>query len=102
MRINNLRARSTLAVVAVACLSACGPSVETSATIQPEHDTSSGRLTKLSHDANGNGKLDTIAMMDGAKVVRVEVDEDENGTVDRWEYYTPSDRPGPNGQAPDV
>jgi hypothetical protein len=99
MACNKLQA--LIAAVAVACLTACGPATETSSGITPEYDKQSGRLSKLAHDSNGNGKPDTVAVMDGNRVVRVEADEDENGTVDRWEYYTSSSQ-ATSGQAPDV
>ena len=99
---NHLWLLLILGPVAAASLAACSPSAETSAVIQPEYDKHTGRLTKLAHDSNGNGKSDTVAVMDGPRVVRVEADEDENGTVDRWEYYTPSSQIAPTGQAPDV
>jgi predicted nucleotidyltransferase len=38
-------------------------------------------------DANVNGKIDTWSYMDGARIVRIEVDQDEDGTIDRWEHY---------------
>ena len=99
---NNLRVRWFLAGFAVLSLTACSPSAETAAVIHPEYDQQSGKLTKLAHDSNANGKFDTVAMMDGNRVVRVEADEDENGTVDRWELYTSSGEASPIGQSPDV
>jgi hypothetical protein len=82
---------------------ACQRPAEAPPTITPDYDKGTGKLTRLSHDTNGNGKLDTVALMDGGRVVRVEADEDENGTVDRWEYYTSN--PGQTtgaGQSADV
>jgi hypothetical protein len=55
--------------------------------IAPEYDKKTGKLTLLKYDSNGNGKVDTWSYMDGARVVRIEIDKDENGTIDRWEYY---------------
>jgi hypothetical protein len=54
--------------------------------VQPEYDTT-GRLTRLTYDRNGDGKIDTWGYMDGARVVRVEMDENGDGQVDRWEYH---------------
>ena len=34
-----------------------------------------------------DGKPNVISYMDGSKFVRIEIDNDENGSVDRWEYY---------------
>jgi hypothetical protein len=41
----------------------------------------------LKYDSNGNGKVDTLSSMDGTRVVRIEIDKDEDGKTDRWEYY---------------
>jgi len=83
---------SALALVSMVA-TACGPAATTteaeSATkkdVQSEYDKS-GRLTRLTYDRNGDGKIDTWGYMDGSRVVRVEVDEDGDGKVDRWEYH---------------
>ena len=55
--------------------------------VQPTYDKTTGKLTKLSYDANSNGKPDTWAFMDGVKLVRLEADENEDSLIDRWEYY---------------
>ncbi len=36
-----------------------------------------------------NGAADSVAHMDGARVLFIEVDDNEDGTTDRWDYYTP-------------
>ena len=51
-----------------------------------------GRLQLLKYDANGNGTFDTFSYMDGARVVRIEIDQDEDGRIDRWEYYDANQR----------
>jgi hypothetical protein len=56
--------------------------------IQPVYDRETGKLTLLKYDANGDGKPDTFSYMDGAQAVRIEIDEDGDGSIDRWEYYT--------------
>lgn len=55
--------------------------------IEPVYDRETGRLQRLNYDANKNGKVDTVSYMDGARVVRVEIDQDEDGSIERWEYY---------------
>ena len=57
----------------------------------------SGRLTRLTYDRNGDGKIDTFGYMDGSRVVRIEVDENGDGKIDRWEYH--ADPKGSNGSA---
>lgn len=54
-----------------------------------EYDKVTGRLTRLEFDANKNGKNDGVSYMDGTRVVRIELDLDENGKVERWDFYTP-------------
>ena len=55
----------------------------------PEYDPLTGKLRLLKYDSDGNGKVDTVSYMDGSRVVRIEIDKDEDGKVDRWEYYGP-------------
>jgi hypothetical protein len=54
--------------------------------IQAKYDDN-GRLKQLFYDRHKNGRVDTVAFMDGARFVRIEIDSDEDGLVDRWEYY---------------
>jgi hypothetical protein len=79
-----------LLAVVVASMTACsrptGPAP--AATYDPE----TGRLTRLSTDTNGNGTFDTVSIMDGARIVRIELDLDENGGIERWDFYTPEGR----------
>lgn len=64
----------------------CGSPPE-SRQIQAQYDTKTGRLHQLTYDSNKNGKPDMFSYMDGTKVLRVEIDKDEDGKIDRWEYY---------------
>jgi hypothetical protein len=34
-----------------------------------------------------NGRHDTVSIMDGARIYYVELDIDENGKADRWDFY---------------
>ena len=56
-------------------------------TTVPTYDTATGKLKELTYDHNKNGKVDTWTQMDGARPVLTRMDRDEDGTVDRWEYY---------------
>jgi hypothetical protein len=58
--------------------------------ITPEYDKKTGKLQLLKYDANGDGTTDTWSYMDGARVVRIEIDKDQDGKIDRWEYYGPN------------
>lgn len=52
-----------------------------------------GRLQRIEYDANGDGKPDNIAYHDGEKSPRrLDVDEDFDGKIDRWEEYDPAGR----------
>ncbi len=46
-----------------------------------------GKLQLLTYDTNGNGRPDTWAYMDGTRIVRVEIDKNEDGVIERREYY---------------
>jgi len=54
-----------------------------------EHDQTTGHLSKIALDANKNGKNDTVSYMDGTRIIRVELDLDENGKTERWDFYRP-------------
>ena len=60
--------------------------------IDPEYDAHTGKLKLLKYDANGNGKVDTWSHMEGARVIRIDIDRDEDGKIDRWEYYDADQR----------
>jgi hypothetical protein len=60
---------------------------EASKRITPEYDKATGKLKLLKYDSDGNGVVDTWSFMDGARVVRIEIDKNEDGKIDRWEYY---------------
>jgi len=53
------------------------------------YDSKTGKLAALSVDSNRNGKVDTVSHMDGTRILRIEVDQDENGRIDRWDFYGP-------------
>jgi hypothetical protein len=55
--------------------------------IEPVYDPKTGKLQLLKYDSNGNGSIDTWSNMDGARAVRIDIDSDEDGKIDRWEYY---------------
>jgi hypothetical protein len=55
--------------------------------IEPAYDKQTGRLQLLNYDSDGDGKVDTVSYMDGARLLRIEIDKDEDGTVERWEHY---------------
>jgi len=80
-----------LSVMTAACRQYASPP-DAAERLRPQYDKTSGRLTRLEYDSDGDHKIDTWGYMDGSRVVRVETDEDEDGRIDRWEYHrtTPS------------
>ena len=60
--------------------------------IEPTYDKNSGKLQLLKYDSKGTGVFDTFSYMDGARVVRVEIDTNGDGKIDRWEYYGPDQK----------
>jgi hypothetical protein len=74
--------------VALALASCADPDKErVKQTTVPTYDKSTGKLTQLTYDRNKNGKVDTWTDMNGTKPLRSRSDLDEDGTIDRWEYY---------------
>ena len=83
--------KAYLVVAAAAAATAIGCSDPEQArikdTTRPTYDKTTGKLTQLTYDANKNGRIDTWTDMDGSRPVRSRIDSDEDGTIDRWEYY---------------
>src|SRR5206468_6408673 len=82
------RMAATILAIALV-LSACSRPPAGQKRMTPEYDPQTGKLRILKYDSDGNGKVDTVSYMDGSRVVRIEIDKDEDGKVDRWEYYGP-------------
>lgn len=73
---------------------ACGGAREATpdaGTAIPVYDPDTGLLQELRSDRDGDGTVDTVARMDGTRIVHIEIDSDNDGQVDRREYYGPSD-----------
>lgn len=87
-----LPALACAALVAGSCVQ--GPdNASARKSVRPDYDSSTGRLTRLAYDSNGDGVEDTWGYMDGARVIRVEGDENGDGRVDRWEFHRAPDAP---------
>lgn len=86
MKNRSLTASEILLSALSLALAGCGSPPE-SKQIQAEYDKDTGRLRQLTYDSNKNGKPDMFSYMDGTKVLRVEIDKDEDGKIDRWEQY---------------
>ena len=81
-----LTAQNILSSALILIVGGCGSAPE-SKQIQAEYDKQSGKLRQLTYDSNKNGRSDSFSYMDGTKVLRVEIDKDEDGKIERWEYY---------------
>jgi hypothetical protein len=55
--------------------------------ISPRYDKTTGKLEQLTYDSDHNGKVDTWTDMAGARPVQSRIDRNEDGKIDRWEYY---------------
>ena len=53
----------------------------------PTYDKTTGKLKQLTFDHNKNGVIDTWTDMDGARPVFTKQDRNEDGRMDRWEYF---------------
>jgi hypothetical protein len=55
--------------------------------VQASYDATTGKLRQLTIDSLKDGKPNITSYMDGTTFVRIEIDSDEDGKIDRWEYY---------------
>jgi hypothetical protein len=58
-------------------------------TVKAVYNKKTGRLELMTYDTNKDNKTDVWSYMDGTRLLRMEIDKDFNGVIDRWEYYTP-------------
>ena len=56
------------------------------------YDKTTNKLLLLTYDRNGNGTVDTWTDMDGGRPLRSRIDLNEDGRIDRWEYYDSAGR----------
>ena len=75
------------ALAATTLLIAAGCSQGTTQGAVAEYDEKSGRLRRVTFDRTQDGRPDTVGVMDGARVEHVELDLDEDGRTDRWDFY---------------
>lgn len=57
-----------------------------------KYDPASGRLNRLDIDHNRDGNIETFSFWDGARILRIEIDADSDGRIDRWEHYGDGNR----------
>ena len=80
-------AGSILAGALGAGCQAAAPTPAAGGRIEPAYDQATGRLTRLSYDSNKDGRHDTWAVMDGARLVTLEADENLVGKIVRGDFY---------------
>ena len=83
---------NTAVVVLALILSSCNRSQAPTKTIEPVYSKKTGLLQELKYDSNANGKFDTFSYMNGAVIERIEIDQNDDGKIDRWEYYGPGQK----------
>lgn len=74
------------ALVASLSAGACG-TTPVEGDISAKYDEKTGKLGQLTVNAGKDGKPDVFSYMDGGIVTRIEIDNNEDGRIDRWEYY---------------
>ena len=80
-----------LAAAVLFASAACSPA-PSDQPVLAKYDQATGKLSQLTVNVERDGKPNVISYMDGTKFVRIEIDADEDGKVDRWEYYGPTQR----------
>jgi hypothetical protein len=78
-------------LTALLTLQACaldGPRTQ----VQAKYDEQTGKLSQLTINAGSDGNPNIVSHMDGTKFVRIEIDTNEDGKTDRWEYYDSGQR----------
>ena len=87
--------RRVVLLLLVAAIAACAPDPEQlriKATSKGTYDPKTGKLTEITYDKNKNGVIDTWVDMDGPRPVAARIDSNEDGKIDRWEYYNQNGR----------
>ena len=82
--------RTLVTAVCLGAASCAGPQKDQQ--VQATYDKETGKLSQLTIDARKDGKPNIYSYMDGTRFVRIEIDKDEDGKIDRWEYYGPDQK----------
>ena len=59
--------------------------------VRKEYDPRTGELRLVVFDSDGNRRVDTWSYMEGERLLRMEVDADEDGRIDRQSSYGPGE-----------
>ena len=84
--------RCGLAAAVCGGVCGCAEPPSRSRTIEPKYDAATGRLVQVTVDAIKDNKPNIFSYMDGTSFVRIEIDADEDGKIDRWEHYGPDQK----------
>jgi hypothetical protein len=60
--------------------------------VQAKYDQTSGKLSQLTVDVKTDGKPNITGYLDGTTFLRIEIDSNEDGKIDRWEHYGAAQR----------
>ena len=89
--------RPVLLVPAQLCLllhMGCGAQGSAPPAVAATYDQKTGKLSQLTINENRDGKPNIFSHMEGSRFVRIDVDRDEDGVIDRWDI---ADVPVPDG-----
>jgi hypothetical protein len=78
---------AAVSLVVVLCAAAASCSGREGDRPAAVYEPETGRLKTLAFDVNKNGKNDTVLYTDGEHTRRIELDLNENGKVERWDFY---------------
>ena len=87
LRLTALILFSTSTLLSIACAERASEP-----TVDARYDEASGELRRITINELSDGKPNVKSEMQGAKFVRIEIDSNEDGKTDRWEYYGHDER----------
>jgi hypothetical protein len=87
-----MKSTKTFGLLLACVLTGCAGPAPEAGRVAATYDKTSGKLSQLTVDAAKDGKPNIYSYMDGTKFVRIEIDKDEDGKIDRWEYYGPDQK----------
>jgi hypothetical protein len=79
-------------LTALSLLTAACNSTPPNQSVSAAYDPASGELRRLTINSTKDGKPNVLSYMEGSKILRIEIDDNEDGKTDRWEYYGPDQK----------
>jgi hypothetical protein len=77
-----------LCLIALAASAGCNATSSPVGQATPIYNPKTGKLSELTMDRNGDGRVDMWVTMDGVHLQSIRIDRHGTGQPDRWEYYT--------------